>query len=248
MPKVSGLGMYLYANGRNLSGDTNSISKMSGGPAVIEMTDITQSAPERQGGERSGALSWTSYFNPTNAHPFLSALPTGDVLTMVNYSQALGAAGFGIVCKQINYDGNRDNAGAFLLNVDVQSNSFGAEWGQQLTPGQRSDVAATNGTSVDYGAAVGTTAFGLQMHVQLFSFTGTSVTIKLQHSTDDAVGDPYTDIAGATSGALAAGPTAVRAATGVTSIKRWLRCVTTGTFSQATFAVVACRNLTATAF
>jgi len=246
--KTTGMGMYLYANGRDLSGDTNSISKMSGGPSALEMTGIDKSAIERQGGVRDGSLSWVSYFNPTNAHPFLSALPTADVIASVLVTQALGAAGMGIVCKQIGYDGTRDNSGAFTLSVDAQANAFGLEWGQQLTPGQRSDTVATNGAAVDYGAVVGTTAFGLQMYVQLFTFTGTSVTIKVQSSTDDAVGDPYSDVTGATSGALSA-QGAVRVATATNaSIERYLRIVTTGTFSQATFSVIAVRNFAAPVF
>lgn len=248
MTKATGLGTYLLVSGTDISGDTNSIAKLNGGPAAEDVTSIDKSAFERLGGLRDGGLSWVSYFDPVTSHPLLSALPTADIHAMILFTQTLGGAGAGIIAKQINYDGTREKSGAFKLAVDAQGNGFGLEHGVQLTAGMRSDTAATNGASVDYGAGVGTTAFGLQMYVQLLSFTGTSVTVKIQSSTDDGAGDAFADIAGATSGALSA-VGAVRAATATNaSVERYLRVVTTGTFSQATFAVVAVRNLATPVF
>jgi hypothetical protein len=53
-----------------------------------------------------------------------------------------------------------------------------------LTAAPRTDTTATNGTSYDFGT--GSTAFGLQAYLQVLSFTGTSCTIKLQESSDNA--------------------------------------------------------------
>src|SRR6266540_1571321 len=101
------------------------------------------------------------------------------------------------------------------------------------------DKSAYNGTGVDAGAS---SAFGLQAYLQVFAFTGTSVTVKLQESSDNAVGDPYADVVGG----------AFTAATGITSqriettrsltVKRYLRVVTTGVFSNAVFAVMVAKN------
>jgi hypothetical protein len=246
--KTTGLGNYLYVNGVDLSGDTNSIAKLYGGPSAQDMTGINKSAYERQAGLRDGGLSWVSYFNPTNAHPLLSALPTADVIGMINFTQAIGAAGAGIVAKQIDYPGGRENNGAFKFSVEAQGNGFGLEFGDQITAGKRSDTVATNGASIDYGATIATTNFGLQLYAQLFSFTGTSVTLKVQSSTDDAAGDAFADVTGATTGALSA-IGAARVATGATAaVERYLRLVSTGTFSEATFAVVVCRNRAAPVF
>lgn len=248
MAKGHGLGMGFDVDGIDLSGDVNAIGKLSGGlGGTQDMTGIDKYAPERQGLLRTGEVSLTSFFNPTSAHPKWSTLPTVDVVAGIRFDQLIGGAGCGLVAKQTDYKPSRQKDGSLLCEVNLTCNGFGLEYGVQLTAGKRSDTGATAGAAVDYGAAVGTTNFGLQMYVQLYSFTGTSITIKVQSSTDNA-GDAYADVTGATTAALTA-PTAVRIATGVTAaVERYLKVTTVGTFSQATFAVLACRNLTAPAF
>ncbi|MGH3587159.1 MAG: hypothetical protein ACRDQ0_12630, partial [Pseudonocardia sp.] len=100
--------------------------------------------------------------------------------------------------------------------------------------------------SVDLGTA-SPGAFGLQAWLHVFSFTGTSCTVKIQESSDDAAGDAFADVTG---GAFAAASAvgAQRIATGAINVERYLRIVTTGTFSECTFAVTACRNETAVQF
>ena len=97
-------------------------------------------------------------------------------------------------------------------------------------------VGGTGGTLTKTSTALGCSAY---LHV--FSFTGTSMTAKLQHSADDAATDAYTDITG---GAFAAftGIGAQRIQTGVLVVKRWIRVVTTGTFNPCTFAVAVARQ------
>lgn len=251
MPKTTGLGMGYAIDGIDLSGDINSLGKMSGGPAATQdMTGIDKSAHERVGLLRDGMIDLVSYFNPSagQAHPKYSALPTTDVVQSVWFNALMGGPALGMVGKQTEYSPKRQKDGALLCDVKTICNGFGLEWGQQLTLAKRSDTTATNGASYDYGATIGTTAFGLQLYYQLFSFTGTSVTIKIQSSTDDGGGDAFADITGATTGALSAvGAGRVATATNA-SIERYLRVVTTGTFTQATFHVIAVRNLAAPAF
>src|SRR5690606_22628196 len=130
-------------------------------------------------------------------------------------------------------------------SIESQGNGYGLEWGEQLTAGIREDTAATNGDSVDFEAS---TSFGLQMYVQLFEFTGTDVTIKVQSSSDDGDGDAFADVTGATTGALTAvGGRRVATANNL-SIERYLRVVTTGTFSVANFAVMVVKNELAVSF
>lgn len=251
MGKGSGLGMGFDVDGIALAGDINSLGKIGGGPgATQDLTGIDRSAYERAGLLRSGALEWVSYFHPSagQAHPKFSALPTSNVTATVRFpGSALGDAGAGIVAKQIGYDPKRGKDGSLLVDIKTMSDGFGIEFGQQLTAGIRTDSTATAGTAYDYGAAVGTTNFGLQMYVQLYAFTGTSVTIKIQSSTDNGA-DAYADVTGATTAALSA-VGAVRIQTGPTvAVERFLKVVTTGTFSNAQFHVLAVRNLTATAF
>ena len=78
MAKSSGLGDNCYIGGYDLSGDIMALSKVSGGPATLDVTAINKSAHERIGGIRDGALDFSSAFNPSpnQEHPVLAALPT----------------------------------------------------------------------------------------------------------------------------------------------------------------------------
>ncbi|WP_372352624.1 hypothetical protein [Streptomyces sp. KL116D] len=94
----------------------------------------------------------------------------------------------------------------------------------------------------------GAANFGLQAYLHVFAFTGTSVTVKLQESSDNGVGDPWADVTGgAFTAATAIGAQRIETARGLT-VKRYLRAVSTGTFTSATFAVSVNRNDVATIF
>ncbi|MEU6397877.1 hypothetical protein ABZ867_12955 [Streptomyces cinnamoneus] len=248
MSKQSGLGDNLYVAGYDVSGDISSLGAIGGGPAAMDVTGIDKSAFERIGGLRDGRLEWVSWFNPATdrAHDRFSALPTSDVLVTYCRGTALGSPAASMIGKQIDYSGTRADDGALSFAVQAQANGYGLEWCTQLTAGKRTDTAATNGTGVDFGT--GSTAFGLQAYLHVFAFTGTSVTVKLQESSDNGAGDAWADVTGG----------GFTAATGVTSqrietargqtVERYLRAVTTGTFSNAVFAVSVCRNDTSTVF
>lgn len=242
MAKQSGLGDNLYVAGNNLSGDIGSLGRIGGGPATLEVTGIDKSAPERIGGLRDGAMSYSAFFNDAagQAHLVLRPLPTADVILTYCRGTALGSPAAAMVAKQINYDPTRDSSGNLTFAVEAQSNGFGLEWGQQLTAGRRTDAAAANGAGVDYG--VGPTAFGLQAWLHVFAFTGTSVTVKLQESADNGAADPWVDVVGGGfTAASAVTSERIQTARGQT-VKRWLRAVTTGVFTNAVFAVMAARN------
>lgn len=245
MGKQSGLGDNFYVGAYNLSGDISALSRIAGGPAALEMTGIDKSAIERKGGVRTGGMSFTSFFNDATgqAHPTLSALPRTDVIASYFRGTTLGGQAASVVGKQINYDPQRATDGALTLGVDVESNAYGLEWGRMLTAGQRTDTSATNGTSVDFGAAGSN---GLQAYLHVFAFTGTSVTVKLQSSSDNGAGDAFADVVGG-GFTVVSGLTSERIAlTG--AVERYLRVVTTGTFSEAVFAVNVVVNETAVAF
>lgn len=250
MSKTSGLGQRLFVSGVDVSGDIGSIDNCASPLATLDATDITQLAMARLAGLKDGALDFTAFFDPATgaSHDTFSALPTTDVHELYCTGTAIGDPAAGMVAKQIGYDGKRGSDGAFTFTIASQANSFGLEWGNLLTAAPRTDSAATNGTSYDYGAAVGTTNFGLQLYVQLLAFTGTSVTITVQSSTDNAVGDPFAAVTGATTGALTT-VGAVRVQTGPTAaVERYLRIATTGTFSNAQFVAMVVRNPIATVF
>lgn len=243
MTKQSGLGDRLFVDGYDISGDINSIGRISAPLATLEMTDITQSAIERQAGKADGMIEFVSYHNtdPNRAFDALSDLPRGDRACSYFRGTALGSPAASMWAKQVGYDPERDDEGNLTIGTSMQANGYGLEWGRMGTAGKRTDTAATNGSSVDGGAG---TNFGLQAYLHVFAFTGTSVTVKLQQSSDNGVGDAWADVTG---GAFAAatGIGAQRIATATNlAVERYLRVVTTGTFSNAVFAVNIVRNQT----
>jgi hypothetical protein len=157
----------------------------------------------------------------------------------------LGNPAAATIAKQTNYDGTRSAKGEFTFKVKADSNGYGLEWGVQGSAGKRTDGSATNGTGIDLTA---TTSFGLQAYLQVFAFSGTSVTVKLQESNDNAATDPYADTTGGAFTAATAVTTQRIATAGNQSVKRWIRVVTTGTFSNAVFSVVIMKNPVAVTF
>ncbi len=242
MAKGSGLGANFYVGGNNLSNDTSALSKISGSQATFDVTGIDKLAHERIGGQRNGEISWTSFWNSAGAHPVLSALPTADTLVSYWHGTAVGNPAASMVAKQLNYDPTRGQDGSLTVGVDAVCNGFGLEWGQQLTAGVRTDTAATNGASVDGGAA---TNFGLQAYLHVMAFTGTDVTVKLQDSADNA---SFADISGAafTQTTTAPGWQRISIANNAT-VRRYVRAVTvtSGGFTSVSFACCFTRNLIA---
>lgn len=250
MAKQSGLGHLLFVSGYNLSGDICAVDEIGGGNEPLDVTAINKSAHERIGGVRDGRLNATSYFNPASNQSFdrYSNLPTTDQIVTYCAGQSLGSPAASLVAKQFNFDGTRGEDGAFTFKIDSAANAYGLEWGELLTAGIATFGGASAGSSLDYGASVGTTAFGLQAYLHVFAFTGTSATITIQSSTDDAVGDPFALVTGATFTTVT-GVTAERIATATNaSVERYLRVNAAGTFSLLWFSVQVVRNLAAPTF
>lgn len=245
--KTSGLGDNFYVDGFDLSGDTQQLGRVGGGPAVIDQTDITQGAHSRAGTLLGGEINWTSYFDKGvgQAHATLSGITTADRIVTYAHQPAagIGASAASHVCKQIGYDPNRGNDASLTVGIASQSTGVPLEWGQALTLGIRTDTAATNGASVDFGAV--STLFGLQAYLHVFAVTGTSVTVKLQDSADNAT---FADVTGAAFVAAAvAGAQRLQTARNAT-VRRYVRAVTTGTFTNAQFFCHFIRNITVANF
>lgn len=236
--KSSGLGDNFYIDGIDVSNDLGALSRISAPQTVAEQTGIDRYAPERIALLRDGAMDGMCWWNPTGIHTKLDDLPTADVVLSYFRGTAVGNDAASMVAKQLNYDGTRANTGQLTFNFSAQANGYGLEWGEQLTAGIVSHAGATNGSSLDNGAS---TAFGLQAYLHVFGVTGTSVTAKLQHSTDNAV---WADVTGGGFTAVLAGATSAQriATANNLTINRYLRVVTTGTFNPATLACMVVRN------
>lgn len=245
MAKTSGLGDNLYIAGYDMSGDTNSVN-LHGGPAAEDVTGIDKSGFERIGGLRMGTIDWVSYFNTAanQAHARYKALSTSDQIISYYRGTALGGDCASMTGLQLNYDGTRATDGQLRFALAAQSDGYGLEWGVSGTAGKRTDTAATNGTGVDLGAAW-SASFGAQFYLQVFAFTGTSCTVKIQDSADNVT---FADVTGAAFTA-ATSITSQRIATASNAtIRRYLRVATTGTFNPCTFSVTMHPNSTSVVF
>lgn len=246
MAKQGGMGDNLYVAGFDLSGDIGSLEAIGGGPAALQVTGIDKSAHERIGGLRDGRLDYTSFFNDAvgQSHPVHSALPTADVTLTYCRGTTIGNAAACCVAKSVNYPGTRPTDGSFTFKLTAQANAYGIEWGRQLTAGKRTDTTATSpATGVDHTTV--STSLGWQAYLQVFAFTGTSVTVTLQDSADNSsfasfTGSAFTAATGVTTQRLAGASNA--------TVRRYIRAITTGTFSNAVFNVVFMRNDTSVVF
>lgn len=250
MAKRSGLGMAFLVDGYNLSGDTRDLGEIGGGNTPFDMTGIDKYAFERIGGMRDGRLAWTAHFNPAvgQEHDVLSTLPTGDRVATACFATTIGSEGVSINTKQIGYDWTRGANGELSIAVSSQSNGYGLEFGTLHTATPRTDTAATAGAGVD---GVAGTSFGLQAYLQVTSFAGTDVTVKLQSSSDNGVGDAWADVTGGAFTQIAAGPQAQRIQTARNlAIERYLRVTTTTSagFTSLVFTVMVARNLSEVTF
>lgn len=245
MPKQSGLGDNGYVGGYDLSSDIRDIT-VNGGPAALDVTAINKSAYERLGGERDGKIEFTTFFDTAALleHVALSPLPTADVIVTYCHGTTLGNDAACCVAKQANYDGDRATDGQFTFKVSALANGFGVEWGKLLTAGPRTDTAATNGTAIDTTASA---SFGFQAYLQVFAFSGTDVTVKLQDSADNS---SFTDLASGAFTQITSGtPQGQRIAVGGTAtVRRYIRAstVTSGGVTSVSFAVVLMKNVNAT--
>lgn len=249
--KVTGLGDNYYVGGYDLSGATNALNKISGTIGQIDVTDITQSGHHRLNGIRDGVIEWTSLFDTSasGAHTALSALPTSDVITTYFRGTAVGNPAASLNSKQVNYDPTRTNTGEITFAVQAVGQGYGIEWGTQLTAGIRTDTAATTGTFYDltgfYPAPVTfPISFGAQAYLQVFSFTGTDATVKIQHCATS--GGVYSDLIAFTQ-ITSTTPQAQRVTvSNTTTVNEFIKIttITTGGFTSLKFAVMMNVNLT----
>jgi hypothetical protein len=182
----------------------------------------------------TGSPSWTWTAVGTE-HNALSPLPTSDVIATYFRGTTLQNAGASILGRQLNYDPTRDNTGNLTLKVEIQGDGYGMEWGELLTAGLRTDTAATTGSAVTDTAA---STYGAQAYVQLVDFVGTSVTVTIEHCTTS--GGTYSSLM-ATTAMTGIGAQRL-SVSNTTSVDQYLKVVTSGTFTLATFAVLFVRN------
>lgn len=248
MTKQSGLGAAFWIDGRDISGDIASLSRLNSSRNLLELTGIDKFALERTHGLRDGGMEIDSLYNVAAGAAFgaiQDVPPTGQrIAQYVHRGTVLGTPSYALVCRQAESTGNRGNDGSYTWTHTLESDAWGIDWTKTLTAGKRTDTAATTGATVDFEAA---TTFGLQAYLQVFSFTGTNVTVKLQMDDNSGFTSP-TDVTGGGFVTVTAGPQAQRLQTSRTlSVERYLRVTTTtaGGFTNLQFAVSVRKNTTA---
>lgn len=240
MPKQSGLGDACYVDGFDASGDIGALTRISGSMSTQDTTNITQSGNARIGLLHDAGIDFSAFWNPgpeaNAAHLIYRGLPYADRVITYCRGTGVGSAAASLVGKQINYDGSRGADGSFTFGINASGNAFGLEWGTQLTPGKLTQGAAGNGTTLDLGALPVSYSFGWSAYLHVFAFTGTSVTVKVQDSAD---GTTWADLSGAAFlAATAIGSQRISAGqVSTATVRRYVRLVSTGTFSNAQFAV-----------
>lgn len=239
MAKQSGLGDQLFIGGYDIGADVSALGSISTPREVLPATGITKFANERMFGKRDGQAEFTAYFNKATdqEHLALRGLPRTDTQMMYLRGTTLGDEAYAMTAKQLNYDPTRGDDGSLTFGVSVVANAFGADWCRQLTAGKKTDTTATNGTAIDTLASA---AFGFQAYLQVFSFTGTSVTVTLEDSADNVSFLPIT--AGAFTAATGRTFERIQSTSDTGTVRRYVRAVTSGTFSSAVFAVCINKN------
>lgn len=245
MAKQGGMGDQLYIDGFNVGGDIGSLSNISAPRTQQDVTPITKFAYERIQLLRDGHMTFNSFFNDDatagaeGAFQVLKTLPMTDRVITYQRGTGYGAPAASMVSKQINYDGTRAQDGSLTYVTTADANGFGLEWGEQITPGRLTQGAAGNGTSIDFGAV--SSLFGWSAYLNLFAFTGTSITVNIHDSADNVSFALLTG--GSFTAATARGGERIQSASPTATVRRYVRVVTTGTFTNAVFAVNFVRGL-----
>lgn len=246
MSKASGLGHRLFIDGFDPSTDITSLNNLSVPMTTQSVPGIDKFAQERIGLLHDAQAEFAHYWNPTNAggdaiHTVLKGLPRVDRQLTYLAGTGIGAPALSIVTQQVNYDWSRNTDGSMTGTTSCQGNGYGGAWGVSMSAGKRTEATAGNAPSVDLGAVPVSYSFGWSAYLHVFAFTGTSVTVKIQDSADNAT---FADLASATfTAATAIGKQRIGTAAGSTAtVRRYVRLVTTGTYTNAVYAVNFIRN------
>lgn len=234
MAKDSGIGARLLVDGFDLSGDIGAVQTIRGGPALLDLTDISQAANHRVGGLYSGELGFNAWWDTVvnAAHDVLSDLPTGDRQVIYLHRNTFGEPAAAMTAKQVNYDPSRGADGALAASVQALSQGSPLDWCELLTAGMQTFASATNGSSLDDAAQ---TVFGAAAYLHALSIASGTATVAVQDSADNV---SFANVTGLSFSAVA-GRTAQRLETSRTAtIRRYTRVNVTGTFTNLV-AVVA---------
>lgn len=238
MPKSSGLGDNLWIDEFDMSGDANSVDRIACPIVTQEVPGIKQFAQDRIALLHDGIIDFKSWFNvdatesAEGAHVILKGRPTTDRIVTYTHLTDIGSYAASLVSKQVTYDMTREPSGAMSWAINTQGNKYGLEWGQLLTAGLRDDTAATNGASLDFGASI---SLGWAAYLHMQAFDGTDITVTIQDSADNS---NWATLSGAVFTQLTdRGKERIASSSATATVRRYVRAITSGTFTSALFGV-----------
>jgi hypothetical protein len=241
MAKKSGLGQQIFVHGYDLSGDVSAIDNAGSPRNLLDATALNASAHERLVGLSDGNISVSSWFDDASEqeHAAYSGLLTTNRIVLWAFGATRGDVAAGLVAKQMNYDGSRGADGSLALSVEsLGASGVPLEWGNTLTTGKETHASAGSSTSRDDGAS---TSAGMAAYLEIVDCDSGTPTVQIQESSDNGVGDSWTNVVTFSSVGYASAPTAERLTMSGT-VKRYLRVTTTGTFSNLDFCVATRRG------
>lgn len=233
MAKLSAARTRAYLDEFDVSGSINAHT-INLKQTIIPVTCISDPGPKKVIGNYDHDFDWTGFFDgATGAFDAQVASFGTDEQHYLStvYGTTEGSVSYDDFVRKMGEVRSGQVDGAQMLNMSG-AGSGGRSRAKLLRVGS---VTAGNGTGQNLG--ITTTPVVFRVIFRLLSFTGTSITMKIQGSSDNAVGDAYADIATLTSGALTV-PSVVVVTTTATT-EAWKRVVCSGTFAAASVVVTA---------
>ena len=240
MAKINGLGVRLYAAGYDLSADVNAVSNMNMTQELLDITALDTAARKRLIGLGDGTIGVNGWFDNAAGQSHVAwtsnsdKLPTADQAVVVGMGTSRGDTGVGILAKQANYDIDRSSGSAIATTAVYESTGGSSlEWGVLLTAGKQTDGSAATSASVDEGSsASGSAPAG---YLQVISLGSGEATIKIQDSGNDVSWSDKITFTSVTDRTF-------ERVTGSGSTGRYIRVVTSGTFTALVFVVMLSRG------
>lgn len=228
----------VYVNGRDLSSYLRR-GEVSGARDKVKTTCFNQSAHTYIQGLLDGSVSAEGIFDgDTNRvdsilNTALGASTDSIWTVWLQGETAVGSVGRALRGVHTAYGSRAVNTDVVSCSASAQANG-GPERVLSLHP-LAAETSASNGTALDNSA--GTTA-GASAYLHVSAFSGTSVTVLVEHSTDNSSWSTLLTFT-----AASAAGTSERVATSSTAtVNRYLRVSWSGTFSSATFSVGVSRK------
>ncbi len=233
MAKKSGLVQSLFVEGFDLSGDVGAINSANVDVAQLEQTGIDKSAMERVRARRDASLDFLSYFNDEATignHPVLSGLLGNRNQKIVTWAlgRTLGDPALAFLSRAVSpYNRNAAEDGAFTGTTQAVADGTTLEDMVMLTAHTDTHASADTNASVDAGAS---SSSGASAVVHVISIASGTPAFVVQDSANDSTFATLISL-----GAVAEDAAARGTSTG--TVDRYVRAQTTGTFTNAVFAM-----------